>query len=242
MAANDELPLIDRLLAIKPNDLSLNAWALKAGVSRTVFNDIRKRNNVRHDTLRKLLAAAEVNLAQFEAGSPLARSEVAPTGLTEQEAIAGLGDPLARLKAVPLVGTAMGGSFDLDEHVELTELVMGEVLDHIARPAHLATDARAYAVTIVGDSMAPRFEPGERAFASPRQGAGIGDDVIVQLRAAIKGDLQDEDHANRITMVLIKRLVKRSARELTLRQFNPDTTFTVPIERVAAIHKVVGRL
>ena len=242
MADNDQPLLIDRLMAVKPEGLSPNAWALKAGVSRTVFNDIRKRNNVRHDTLVKLLSAVDLSLSQFEAGIPLPRSEVAPTGLDESEAWSALGDPTAKLKMIPLVGSAMGGAFDLDEHVEQTELLMGEILDHIARPEHLRSDMRAYAVTIVGDSMAPRFEPGERAIASPRQGAGIGDDVIVQLRAECEGDHLDEDHANRITMVLIKRLVKRGAREITLRQFNPDLTFAVPIDRVAAIHKVVGRL
>jgi phage repressor protein C with HTH and peptisase S24 domain len=57
------------------------------------------------------------------------------------------------------------------------------VLDYLARPPSLADDPDAYAVEIVGESMAPRFEPGERAFVSPKARVGIGDDVIVQLRA-----------------------------------------------------------
>jgi phage repressor protein C with HTH and peptisase S24 domain len=43
-------------------------------------------------------------------------------------------------------------------------------------------------------------------------------------------------------MVLIKRLVRRSAHFVELAQFNPPMTFRVPSERVAAIHRVRGRL
>jgi phage repressor protein C with HTH and peptisase S24 domain len=141
-------------------------------------------------------------------------------------------------KPVPLLGSALGGDFDESqaEHIELTELHLGEVLDYLARPPSLAADDSAYAVTVVGDSMAPRFEPGEQAFVSPRASVGIGDDVIVQL----KGD--DGGDSDRVTMVLIKRLVRRGAATVELAQFNPPLTFKVPAERVAAIHRVKGRL
>lgn len=238
MPADDRQPLIDRLLAIKPAGLSPNGWALKAGVSRTVFNDIRKRDNVRHDTLVKLLGAVNVSLAEFDAG---AAADVQDTGMSDAEAVAAIGDPRSKLQRLPLVGSAIGGAFDEAEHIELTELILGDVLDHLPRPEKLAGDRKAYAVTIVGESMAPRFEPGEVALVSPQQPVAIGDDVIVQLRGH-HGEDADADHANRVTMVLIKRLVKRSARELTLRQFNPDAVFTVPIGQVASTHKVVGRV
>lgn len=159
-------------------------------------------------------------------------SEVAAAGLSEQ---AWLSLPAA--KPVPLVGSAIGGTTpDIDEHVELTELHLGEVLDYLARPPSLAADGEAYAVTVVGDSMAPRFEPGEHVFVSPRSSLSIGDDVIVQLTG------RDGEAAERVTMVLIKRLVRRSASHVELAQFNPPMTFKVPTERVAAIHRVRGRL
>jgi phage repressor protein C with HTH and peptisase S24 domain len=226
---------------VQPRGLSLNAWALQAGVSRTVFNDIRKRNNARHDTLVKLLSAAKITLAQFEAGVQPVRTEVRSAGLPSDVIDrARFGIPQAF--SVPLVGSAIGGAFDdIDEHVELTELYLSEVLDHLARPPSLDGDLGAYAVTIVGDSMAPRFDPGERALVSPRASAGIGQDVIVQLRGAPR-EGADPDVADRVTMVLIKRLVRRTARAITLQQFNPEMTFDIPIDRVAAVHRVVGRL
>jgi phage repressor protein C with HTH and peptisase S24 domain len=42
--------------------------------------------------------------------------------------------------------------------------------------------------------------------------------------------------------VLIKRLVRRTGGYVELRQFNPDTTFRVETQRVAKIHRVLGRL
>lgn len=226
------------LLSIKPDELSLNAWALKAGVNRSIFNDVKTRGNIRHDSLVKLLSAAGVSLADFEAGQSHVLSEVRGTGLSPRE----IKDALAMPDAarVPLLGSALGGEWDNLEEIEMIELRLGEVLDWLLRPPSLADDAGAYAVEIMGDSMAPRYEPGERVFVSPKAPVRIGDDVIVQLRA--NGDPAANDIAGQITEVLIKRVVRRSSSFIELRQFNPDKTFRVPTDRVAAIHRVQGRL
>ncbi len=136
-------------------------------------------------------------------------------------------------RPVPLVGTAFGGEWDAG--IEMTELRTSEVLDYLGRPPELQTDPDSYALEIVGESMAPRFEPGERAFVSPLSPVRIGDDVVVQLRA--KGPAQSD----RVKLALIKRLTRRSPTFLELRQFNPDRTFQVPVEQVAAVHRVRGR-
>ena len=39
--------------------------------------------------------------------------------------------------------------------------------------------------------------------------------------------------------VLVKRLVRRTRRELVLEQFNPPLTFTVPKTRVARVHRIL---
>ena len=136
-------------------------------------------------------------------------------------------------KPVPLIGSAFGGEWEAG--VELTELRFSEVLDHIARPPFLQMDAESYALEIVGDSIAPRFEPGERAFVSPLSPVRIGDDVVVQLKST--GDPPTTGTAS----ALIKRLTKRSPDFVELRQFNPELTFQVPMERVSAIHRVKAR-
>ncbi|WP_197018400.1 S24 family peptidase [Sphingomonas sp. URHD0057] len=163
------------------------------------------------------------------------RAEVASFGDRPFDEKYGSGD----LPAIPLVGTAMGAdSFDPERDIELTELDMAEVLEHVARPVSLARDKEAYALTVVGDSMYPRFRPGRRVIVSPRAPVSIGDDVVVQL----KGGPGEGDHRDRVSTVLIKEMVRRSATFIELRQFNPEVTFRVEQERVAAIHKVIGEV
>jgi hypothetical protein len=228
--------LYEALLHFKPDDMTLNAWAVAARVNRNIFNDIRKSGRARTDILDKLLNTAGISYAQFDAFLAPVQSEVVSAGLVGtremNQAYRGT-DPLPPL---PLLGTAIGCHIDdLEADVEMVELHLGEVLEYLGRPASLATDKDAYALTIISDSMSPRFEPNERVAVSPRATIAIGDDVIVQLRAKDGGD-------DRVKMVLIKRLVRRTAAYVELRQFNPDITFRVEQSRVAAMHKVPGRL
>jgi phage repressor protein C with HTH and peptisase S24 domain len=224
--------------------------SLKAVGKPDLIRDMRRRRGMPgSDRLRALarllgttsdwlLEGGEEGEAEIRADAAIGTvlSEVRGTGLEDVERSWRAPSPS---KPVPLVGSAVGGIADgIDEHVELTELHLGEVLDYLSRPVSLVKDGAAYAVTIVGDSMAPRFEPGERAFVSPRATVGIGDDVIVQLKSPSAAD----QAADRVTMVLIKRLVKRTPAFVELRQFNPEMTFKVETARVAAIHRVTGRL
>jgi phage repressor protein C with HTH and peptisase S24 domain len=161
------------------------------------------------------------------------RTEVAATGITDIRSAYHGEQPLP---ALPLVGSAIGGEYeDIDEHVEMVELHLGEVLDYLQRPESLARDPKAYALRILSDSMSPRFDPGDQVAVSPRDPVAIGDYVILQLRD--RGETDD-----RIKMVLIKRLVRRTAAYVELEQFNPPITFRVENRRVAHMHKVKGTL
>lgn len=145
----------------------------------------------------------------------------------------------ADLPGIPLVGSAVAiHAFDPEEHIELTEIDLAEVLDMVRRPISLERDKEAYALTVVGESMWPRFRSGRRVIVSPRAAVAIGDDVIVQLR----GSQGEEEYRDRVSLVLIKELVKNAPGFVELRQFNPDITFRVERERIAAIHKVVGEV
>ena len=115
----------------------------------------------------------------------------------------------------------------------MTEIA-GEAAGQLTRPASLAGDGDAYALTIVGDSMWPRFRPGRRVIVSPKAPVAIGDDVVVRLREGVAGGRR------RAVRILIKELVRRTAGFVELRQFNPDVSFRVEGSEVAAIHKVVG--
>lgn len=143
------------------------------------------------------------------------------------------------LPPLPLLGSALAGEADMPEaHLELVELHLGEVLDYLRRPPSLASDRDAYALTVLADSMDPRFRPGERIIVSPAAPVSIGDDVVVQLRGPQHDN--DDPAADRVRIVLVKQLVRRSASFIELHQFNPDETFRIEAARVASIHKVMG--
>ena len=220
------------LLRFKPDGLSPNAWAIRAGVSRTVWADMRRHGNPSRRTLEKLLVAAGSSLAEFEAlrlGAATRSSEVASNVV---------GDPMrswrpAALPPLPLIESSLGGPWtEGGGEVELTLVREAMVLDRLQRPLSLASDAEAYALTVVGDSMWPRFRPGQRIAVSPRSPVTIGDDVLLKL----KPDGGESEQ------VLINRLVRRDANGIELRQFNPDLTFKVGGDEVAAIHKIAGEL
>lgn len=238
--AGDEVEsaVYQALMAVKPADLSLSEWARRAGINRSIFNGIARHGNPTTQTLDRLLLAIGVEPSRFQERLQPVRTEVRATGMTADEAREAW--MLRDAKPVPVLGTAFGSDLAEVEEVETIELMMHEVLDHVARPPSLASDDEAYAVTVVGDSQAPRFEPGELAFVSPKSTVGIGDDVLVQLRAA--DNEEGSQLAGRVSTVLLKRLVRRTGSFIELRQFNPDKTFRIPLERVSRIHRVRGRL
>jgi phage repressor protein C with HTH and peptisase S24 domain len=225
-------PTYAALLALKPDELALGRWASEAKLARNYFNDLRGHGNPGEETLRKLLAVIGKTMADYD------REKARLSGTVLSEVASIPGSPRSvfhgeRLPDLEVIGTAMGGEFgDLDSDIELTELHMDEVIDRVARPVALANDPKAYALRIIGDSMAPRFKPGERVSVNPKATVSVGDDVIVQLRG------HDGDDGERIKMVLIKELVRFTATFVELRQHNPSTIFRVERKRVAHIHVV----
>jgi hypothetical protein len=233
MTGGDDQPIYDDLMRFKPDGMTPNAWAMKAGVSRTVWADMRRHGNPSRRTLGKLLAAAGSSLAEFEAlrvSGGTAGGAASGAGVADRQLAWGA----PGLSPLSLLATAIAGELgNPSARIDVTELDTGALVDRIPRPVSLANDHGAYAITIVGDSMWPRFRPGRRVAVSPKAPAAIGDDVLVKLRNGGSG--------KRIR-VLIKELVRRSGSGVELRQFNPDTTFHVPSADIAGIEKVVGEL
>jgi len=235
MTSGRNSPIYDDLMRFKPDGLTPNAWAVAAGVSRTVWADMRRHGNPSRRTLDKLLTAAGSSLAEFEAlriHGP-AEAETVSSGLADRGGRDWGGQPLP---ALPVLATVMAGEWgDATRRIELTELGLDEIVDRAARPASLANDASAYAITIVGNSMWPRFRPGRRVAVSARAPVAVGDDVLVRLKDA------DERRSGAVP-VLIKELVSKTGGGVALRQFNPDVTFDVDADEIEAIEKVLGEL
>ncbi|MGH6706815.1 MAG: S24 family peptidase [Sphingomicrobium sp.] len=233
MVLTDESPLVRDLMRLKPDDLTPNGWAVKAGVSRTVWSDMRRHGNPSRRTLEKLLAAAGSSLAEFEAlRIGRAPRPFAPMSGAGAEDARSAGWRPAPLPPVPLLVTAMGGEWlDDGRQIEWMEFDPERIAGRVERPSSLTEDSQAYAVTLVGESMWPRFRPGRELLVSPAAQVEIGDDVLITL---VSPSPQGR------AMVMIKELVRRTPDFTELRQFNPDVAFKVEASAIAAIHKVVG--
>lgn len=235
MSQTGESEIYRDLLRFKPDELSPNAWAVQAGVSRTVWADMRRHGNPSRRTLEKLLAVANSSLAEFEA-LRLGRD------LKSSGTVAGVGDSrwewrAAALPPLRLIASHLVGEWgDSGSRFELTAIRPEELIERVHRPPSLAGDPDAFALTVVGDAMWPRFRAGSRIAVSPRAPVAMGDDVLVRLRPGTAND-QIEDE-----FVLIKQLTRQATAWIELRQFNPDVTIQVGREVVEAIQKIVGEL
>lgn len=213
----------DRLRARGLTDY--RASMLAAGRPEIIRNIRRGRSrNPRRDTLEKLAHVLDCSFEWLATG----RGPVAPPPENPGDAeTAHSGDPALPPRRgmpadVPVLGTAAGslqGAFQLHA---------GAPIDHVRRPPGVATAVDIYAIYVVGDSMAPRFEDGELVYVSGRRPARAGDYVVVQIGGG------DED-----VEAYCKRLVRRDAERVVLEQYNPAGTFELPAATVTAVHKVL---
>ena len=238
MTALGESQIYRDLLRFKPDGLTPNAWAVKAGVSRAVWSDMRRHGNPSRRTLEKLLAAVNSSLAEFEA----LRLGPEPRDFPGAGMAGQLGDVQqswtpAPLTPLPLIGSRLGGEWDgCGFAVEVTELRPREVIDRLPRPRSLAADPEAYALTIVGNSMWPRFRASSLVAVSPKAPVAVGDDVLARFHASPADEHEEVERA------LIMHLVKRTATAFVLRQFNPDRTIELEATKLDAVIKIVGEL
>ena len=217
--------LFDELMRFRPDGLSPNAWAVKAGVSRTIWQDLKRHGNPSRRTLEKLLTAAGLSIAEFEA-LRVTQESPRPIGNAGRVAEGGKGWRISSPAPVPVFETSLVGEWgEPGSCIAVHSIDRAMTVGEVDRPATMAADTVAYAIEISGTSMWPRFRNGRRLLVSPAAPVGIGDDVLVRLA----GD-----------KALIKELVGRSAALIELRQFNPDSTFQVDADSIRAIHKIVG--
>lgn len=83
-----------------------------------------------------------------------------------------------------------------------------------------------FGVEVYGDSMVPRLSNGEIVYVHPRKEPIPDRECVVILQPG------DE--------VLVKRFVKKTDKELVLRQFNPAEEIRIPLSKVKQVLAVVG--
>lgn len=122
---------------------------------------------------------------------------------------------------IPVYGQAVGG-------VDGEFIMNGSVLFDVLAPPSLAGISGAYAVSVSGDSMYPRYEDGEICFVDPKRRVKKGDYVIVQVQTEEEGPI----------LAYVKKFVRHNAEELVLEQFNPAKEIRFPSRQVASVHFV----
>lgn len=227
--------LYRRLKAIMPAGETEASWLRAAGVNSSFFQGLKKSGRARNDSIDKLVEAAGMTPAQFYAGDASRTIEEAVSGTRERQL------PFraqGEIRDIPLVGTALGGPFDVSEDgepivVELTAIHLDNVIDYVRRPSSLQGKEELYCVTIVGDSMKPWAKDGTPAYINPRHPPAIEDHVLVQI---MKRDGEGNGH---VVSALIKKLCRRTTSYVELEQYHPPLRFRVPVKDIARIHRVI---
>lgn len=122
---------------------------------------------------------------------------------------------------IPVYGQAVGG-------VDGEFIMNGIALYEVMTPPSLSQSSGAYAVTVSGDSMAPRYEDGEVCFVDPKRRVKKGDYVIAQIRIEEEGPI----------LAFVKKFIRHNALELVLEQFNPAKELRFPADQVHSVHYI----
>ena len=201
---------------------SAHAASLEAGGSPSLIPNIlhNRSANPRGDTLQKLatvLGVSEHWLLTGEDGVPR-NGEVRPADVT-------LPDRAAMPKDVPVYGTVAGselgkGAFQLTS----------DVVDYVRRPPGLVGARDAYALYVEGESMLPKFEPGELVYVHPHRKVRPLDYVVIQ----------EPDSDNGEPRGFIKQYVKQTTKLLHTRQFNPEAQVDFILRPGLRWHKVLN--
>lgn len=186
-----------------------------AGLGETVVRDILKgrSKNPRYATLAKLASALGVDVREITEGPQTA--DVLPLASPEPVRYSARAD-------LPVYESAQGGPDGM--------IITYEPIEFIRRPDFLEHVKDAFAFYVVGDSMSPRFEQGERLLVHPKRPPRPGRDVLVIFH----NGAGSEHNA------MVKRLVKLGPGNLTLKQFNPPRVFDIDPMRVANVFTILG--
>lgn len=207
--------------------------ARRMGTSAQQVERLEKgQRNLTQKWMERAAAALECDIVEI-----LRDTRVGYTPPPNAEAFRMEGASAERMhRDLPIFGTALGASRIVDgEAIEQTTLNSGEIVAYAKRPPILNGRADAYGLYVMGSSMYPVYPEGTTILAERKRPPRVGDDVVVYLRP------EDalEDDGERARMVLVKRLVRRSATYVELHQFTPDLTFRIPRDSVLRIDRVL---
>lgn len=199
--------------------------------SSMYWREIAGMLQIPEDEMRELMIDAgrdpEKN-TKLPTASPHRATDSAPAFLEDEPVLANAKVldliPVTRPgKMIPVLGEVVGG--DDGEYI-----FNGQVQDYVACPPSLVNVPNAYSVYVDGESMAPRYRPGEVVYVHPGRPPRRGDDVIVQIHG--KDDSQPPRG-------FIKEFVGWAGEKLVLQQYNPQKRIEFSRQAVVSIHPIV---
>jgi phage repressor protein C with HTH and peptisase S24 domain len=223
---------------LKAVGLTANAASVQAtGSPSTIPNILLGRSkNPRTDTVEKIALVLKCRPAWLITGELPIEADLDPPSpdpdalgldLISEFRDAGIEMKSVRQlpKDVPVLGT-----------VAASELGKGafqftsEVIDYVRRPFGLLGARDIYALYVEGESMIPKFEPGDLVFVHPSRKPRGGDYVVIQ----------EPDTDNGGPRGYIKRLKSVTATMVRTQQFNPPTNIDFIIRGGLVVHKVLS--
>ncbi|ARR54576.1 hypothetical protein HY78_14620 [Rhizorhabdus wittichii DC-6] len=222
--------LDERLRSTGNSDLSASVAAVG---KPDLVRDMRRKGSIGSDRLKRLAEVLQTTVHWLETGTQ-------DPGTPHREALPDfqrISRPEDEPPTIPVLGTGLGADLTVGEDghlqsVETLTLFPNEAVDQLRRPFRLINRPGIYAIYFEGDSMEPKYTPGEPAFIDPHKPPAILDYVLVQLR-------KEEGDDETVFTVLAKRLVARSASYVELEQFNPPMRFRIKREMIARMHKIL---
>lgn len=181
-----------------------------SGVSRLLAGD-------------RSLKADEVTRIASYLGVPLPTPSLPHEVSQDMDATAAVPPFTTMRRDVPVVGTVVGGSggaFELN----------GSVVDYVRRPPGIERTRGVYALYVSGESMSPRYEPGDLVFLNPARPPRAGDYVVLEMFA------EEPDQPGQ---AYIKRLRSVTPTAYIAEQFNPPAQIEYPIARVRQIIRII---
>lgn len=145
--------------------------------------------------------------------------------------------PFSQLRLdIPVYGFAAGAS---GEESDDQFYMNGQIANYVRRPPGIVNLRGVFGVYVRGESMAPKYEPGELVFATSAQQPAIGDYVVIELHA-LNSDSEFNDEAHVSARGIIKRLAKRSGSKMHFEQFNPAKELVFDRSEIKALHRVLS--
>lgn len=223
-----------RIEELRPKSLSLRQLSMAITGKPDLLRDVKRKGHLPTlDNTRRLAEELGTSVDYLLGTVNTPEPVLSEVGVADQ--VIHWRGPLTDLPPIKLVGTGDCASIMVeDETGKMLEIERSSFdLDHpvrmISRPQVFA-GRDIYAIYFHGESMMPRYEPGEIGLVDPSRPPGPGDYVLVQLTDG------EEDV---VVSAIVKRLVRSNIREIVLEQFNPPAIFSVPRTRVKHVHRIL---